>query len=193
MAIVYRIYKGDASGGAVDYSTIVATVSGLTYTAAALPTGSTTRFAVRAYDDVSLLEDDSIDSEVTIVVDAAGADITPAPTKVKALRARPLPSAAVSVEWTHDDPDASRTPTGFKVYAGTPTVSYTTPLATIPFRGRGQIHRATLTGLTGGSAYQVAVRAYNAAGERPEADVVSVTPDSAAPPAVEGLVGSAAW
>lgn len=193
MAIVYRVYKGDASGGPVDYSAPIATVSGLTYVGSALATGSTTRFAVRAYDDVSAVLDDSVDSEVEIVVAADGTDLTNAPTPVRALRARPRPAGAVAVEWTHDDPDPARTPTGFKVYAGTPTVSYATALATVPFRGKGLPHRATLTGLTGGSAYQVAVRAYNAAGERPAADLVTVTPDAAAPPAVEGLVGSAAW
>jgi hypothetical protein len=192
MAIVHRVYKGDASGGPVDYSSIVATVTGTTYVGAALGTNSVTRFGVRAYDDVTLVEDDSVDAEVEIRV-VSGADASNSPTPVQALRAVPLPSAAVRLDWTHDDGDPLRVPTGFKVYAGTPTVSYGSPLATVAYLGRGRPHTATLTGLTSGSAYQFAVRSYNAAGELAAVKVVTATPDSAAPPAVEGLVGDAVF
>lgn len=193
MAVVYRIYKGDASGGAVDYTTIVATVSGLTYAAAALALGSTTRFAVRAYDNVALVEDDGVDAEVMIIVDGSGADATNTPKPVNVLRARAVANAAIVVEWIPDDPEPSRQPTGFKVYGGTPSISYASPLATVAHSGRGRVHRATISGLTSGAEYQIAVRPYNASGEQSEVILVTVTPDSTAPPAVEGLAGAASY
>lgn len=194
MAVVYRVYQGDSSGGPVDYTAIVATVSGLSYAAAALGLGTTTRFAVRSYDNVALVEDDSVDAEVTIVVDGSGADATNAPRPIRLIRARAAANASVIVEWSPDDPTPARTPTGYRVYGGTPTVSYGSPLATVAHSGFGRAHRATLTGLTSGATYQVAVRPYNANGEQTGSTlVVAVVPDSSAPPAVEGLAGTASY
>lgn len=191
MAIVYRIYKGDAAGGPVDYATIVATVTGLSHVAAALPLSSTTRFAVRAYDNVTGIEHDSVDAEVAITVNSAGGDASDTPGPVRFLRARATANASIVVEWSHDGPDDATAPAGFRVYAGAPTVSYASPLATVTYWGRGRAYRATLSGLTGGSTYQIAVRPYNAAGEQTTSPIVTATADATGPPAPEGLAGAA--
>lgn len=84
-------------------------------------------------------------------------------------------------------------PTGFHVYIGTGGApSYGSPAATVLFTS-GIINSfgASLTGLTGGTTYQIGVRAYNAVAEEPNTAFVSVTADSAGPAPVDSLTGTA--
>lgn len=190
MAIQYRIYKNDGAGGAVDYSTVLNTTSSLTYTAAALDLNSDTTFAVRAYDTTTSLDDGGTDARVRIVVDGTGADVTGKPVAPFAVAARPVEGGDVRVSWSYPWKGPDRLPTGFKVYKGTSSVSYASAVATVAYDG-GEEFSATLTGLTGGTAYKFAVRAYNAAGEESNTLVVTATSSATAPSDVIDLAGEA--
>jgi hypothetical protein len=80
-------------------------------------------------------------------------------------------------------------PTGFHVYLGSPTPNYATPVATVPATGK-QHYRFDGTGLTSGTVYQVAVRAYNAVGEEANVVVASVTGNTTAPANVDALTAT---
>src|SRR6059058_2586533 len=101
MALVYDIYAGSSSGGPVDYTTPVATVSALSWTGPALPPSSTTKFGVRARDTVSGLGELNTDATVTIVVDPAGVDLSALPPPPQSVRATAQAAGAVLVEWAY--------------------------------------------------------------------------------------------
>jgi hypothetical protein len=187
MSISYHVYANDGSGGPVDYSTPVATVTGLTYTPAAIPFSSDVTYAVRAYDTATGLEEQNVSARFRLRTGPAGEDLTGLPAAPVGLRARPGVSGSVSVTWAALPRAAGLPlPTGFRVYRGTPAVVLTagSHVATVPY-ARGVVHySATVAGLTGGTAYQFAVRAYNAAGVEQNAAVSTATPASAGPAAV---------
>lgn len=196
MSIVYDVFKGNSSAGPIDYTTVVTTTSSLSVVLAALALGSSTRFGVRTRDTVTGLSDHNTDARVLVTVSAAGADVTLAPRPPQAVRALPAAGATVVVEWAAPDPDPTRTATGFHVYIGTGSVSYTSAVATVLYSTRrpGQYtFRATLTGLTDGTTYQVGVRAYNAAGEETNTSAVAVTASGTGPTAVASLSASLSY
>ena len=87
-------------------------------------------------------------------------------------------------------------PTGFHVYIGNRSAPvYGSPAATVLYSsGPGTGANAfvcNLTGLTGGTTYQIGVRAYNAVAEEPNTSFVSVNADSAGPAPVDSLTGIA--
>ena len=194
MSIVYDIFSGNSSGGPVDYTTVITTVSALTVALAALPLSSTTIFAVRARDTVSGLSDQNTDAQVTIVVSATGADATNAPSPPQALAVRPGVNGAAILTWSYPFINPVTLPTGFHVYQGTPsTPSYGAPVATVlysaPAIGRHGFV-ATITGLTDGTVYAFGVRAYNASGEETNAVVALVTADATAPANIPSLTAT---
>jgi Fibronectin type III domain len=180
MSLVYDIFRGNSSGGPVDYSSPIATVSTLSYTDAALPLSSTTRYGVRARDTVSGLADLNTDATVLIRVGATGADITAQPPAPAALRALAQPGGAVLVEWAHPALSGPR-PTGFHVYQGVGSVSYGSPVAAVPYTGPGTHYRALISGLTSGTTYLFGVRAYNATAEEANTITAAATASSAGP------------
>jgi hypothetical protein len=189
MSLLYDIFSGDHAGGPVDYTTPVATVSGLTWTGPALPPSSTTKFGVRARDTVSGLAELNTDAAVTIPVSAAGADLGGLPAAPGGLRATAQAAGAVLVEWAWPYLRGPR-PTGFHIYKGVGSVSYAVPAGTVAYLGSRVPPRAVLAGLTDGTTYQIAVRAYNAVGEEPNAAAVAVTADATAPANPEGLTAT---
>jgi hypothetical protein len=191
MSTQYHIYANNHAGAPVDYSTIVATVAGLTYSAAALGLASDTTFAVRAFDSVSTLEEMNTDATTRVVVDGAGVDVTGRPGAPGALVATGAALNAIRAAWTYPPVAlAAQRPIGFHVYAGTPTVSYGSPVATVPYTGRPS-YTQDITGLTGGSSYQVAVRAYNPTGEEPNVVVATAIATASGPTAVDSLTATA--
>lgn len=193
MALEYRVYANDGAGGPVDYTTPVATTSSLTYVGSALPLSSDTTFAVRTRDTVSGLEDLNTDARVQIVVNAAGADVTNRPNAPRGLTARLLAAGSIRVEWLYPPAGQLGAPTSFKVWATLgASVNYAaSPSTTVTYDPGRQLYSATLTGLTGGSAYSVGVRATNASGDETNTASVAITPDSTAPSAPTGLTGTA--
>jgi hypothetical protein len=191
VSIEYRIYKSDGLGGAVDYGTVIATVSALTWTCPPLAPSSDTTFAIRAYDTVSALSDRNTDARARVLIGPAGEDLTGLPNAPALPSARATAAGSAEVEWMYNAAGQGGAPTGFHVYSGTPAVSYTTPVATVLYGDDRMPYSATLTGLVHGSSYQVGVRAYNASGEESNAVVVSVTGAVTGPLPVVGLAGTA--
>jgi len=183
----YHVYSNNLLGGPVDYSTPVATVAGLAYSPAALPHGSDATFAVRAFDDVTGLEERNTDRRVRIVTDAAGVDVSARPNAPAGLHARPSGSGGASVTWTYSPLGQRGAPTGFRVWvqAGG-TINYAAaPTATVPYAAGVRAYSLAVTGLSGGTSYAVAARATNAAGDEPNAAVVAVVGKTAGPTAVD--------
>lgn len=186
MAIEYRVYANDGAGGPVDYGTVVATVAGLTWDTPPLAAPSDTTFAVRAFDTVSGLAEQNVDARVRVRIDAAGADVSGLPNAPTGLSARATGGGGAAVAWLYNAGGQGGKPTGFKVYIGTPSVSYATPALTVPYAAGRVAFIGRLAGLAAG-AYQVAVRAYNAAGEEPNAIIAPLVIPAGGPAPVDAL------
>jgi hypothetical protein len=186
----FNIYSNHGSG-AIDYTIPVATVYGLTWTSHPLAYPDTWRFGVRAFNNYG--EEQNLDAAVTIILDSGGNDITLRPGPPIGLRAFPLAGGTVRVEWSYPVLNRATVPTGFHVYLGTGgPPSYGGPPATVLFSsGVLNVFVCNLAGLTGGTTYQIGVRAYNAVAEEPNTVTVSVTADTAGPAAVDSLTGTA--
>lgn len=190
MAINYHVYAGNSSGGPVDYTTSIATVSTLSWATPALAANTVITYAVRAFDTVSGLEEQNVDARVTIRVDAGQADVTGLPNAPTGLTATPAAGATARVAWTYNPGGQGGAPAGFRVYVGTPTPDYGTVAATVPYSAGKGAYLATLPGLIDGSVYQVASRAYNAVGTESNAVVASFTADGTGPAPVDGLTAT---
>lgn len=191
MSIVYHVYANNGAGGPVDYTTILATVSGLTYTTTALSFPGDYTFAVRAYDNVALIEETNVDARVRLVLDSSGNNVTGRPNAPTGLTALATAGGGASLAWQYNPGAQGGAPTGFHVYAGSPTPSYGSPVATVPYATGRAVFTAQLSGLTGGTTYQVVVRAYNAVAEEPNTNDVSFVAATAGPAAVDSLTGTA--
>lgn len=189
MAIQYHIYSNDQAGGPVDYSTPVGTTALTTFVSPPLPAGASVTFAVRAFDSANGLEEENADARVQIVLDATGQDISARPGPPAGVTVTPLAGGGLRVHWLPCPATQAAKPTGFHVYMGSPAVDYATPAATVAANG-SRDYRADLTGLTGGTTYLVAVRAFNAAGEETNAFTVPARAKSTGPDPVDELVAT---
>lgn len=191
MATSYRIYSNDGAGGPIDYGTVLATVSGLTWSTSALAAG-TWRFGVRAFDTVSGLEESNVDAVVEIVIETGTlADVSAVPRAPVALTAVATAGGTAHVAWTYPL-NRGVQPAGFHVYLGSPTPDYGSPVATVDARPLGDPrYSIDLAGLVDGTTYQIAVRAYAATGlEEQNTAVVSATADSTPPANVQFLTAT---
>lgn len=198
MAVNAHVYENDNAGGPVNLATPVADVAAGTYQwqSPALPLSSDTTFQVRNHDTVTGLEETNTDARVRIRLDAAGNDISSQPAAPVGLSVTLLSGGKVRVDWQYP-PTAAIKPAGFHVYVGSPTVSYTTPAATVPYQSGAIGFTATLTGLLGGGhtyTGQVGVRAYVTAPtaiEEQNTNVVGFTTTDVGPLAVDDLTAIA--
>lgn len=197
MSIVYDVYSGDHAGGPIDYSTPVASgLTALTYATAALPLNSQTWFGVRKRETVSGLDDGNTDARVFVLIDGSGNDVTNRPPAPQHVRAFAAGLTTAVVEWAFPYLQGNM-PTGFHVYDGAGGApSYASPVATVPFTGASVnrfAFRTSVTGLTAGTTYQFGVRAYNATGEEPNTNTVSLTMPSAPPNNATSLAAAASF
>ena len=187
MSTSYHVYKGDNAGGPIDYTTIVATTASLSYAAGAMPVSAITRWAVRAFDTVTTLEETNIDATVTVITDGSGNDITNRPSAPQALTGRPTAAGGSTLHWMYPPNAPGGVPTGFHVYRGTPTVSYASAIGTVAFTAGRATYSFNDTGLSDEVAYQYAVRAYNATAEEANTTVIVVTGEVNGPTHVDSL------
>jgi hypothetical protein len=219
-AIAYHVY-GNSGNGPINYSVILATVTGLTWTSDALAYPADWKFGVRAFNGCG--EEQNVDVAVEIILDATGHDITNRPAAPIGLRAFARAGGAIRVEWAYPIINRPKTPTGFHVYVGLggPPPDYTRAIATVlytagragtfvadlppaslvtgnlaptsPVRVRRRRQRWTGAALssTDGVLYTIGVRAYNAAAEEPNTNTVTVTADATGPGPVDQLTGMA--
>lgn len=188
MATQYHVYGNDGAGGPIDYGTVLATASALTWDTSALTAGLW-RFGVRAFDTVSGLEEANVDAVVDIAISAGLADVSAVPAAPAGLTAAATAGGGAHIAWTWP-PSRGPQPTGFHVYLGSPTPSYGSPAATVAFTAGKTRYSTDLTGLSDGTDYQIAVRTYNALGEETNLFVATVTGNSAAPADVQNLAAS---
>jgi hypothetical protein len=177
MTVTYHVYANDGLGGPVDYSTPIGTTAGLEFATDPIPPGSDFTFAVRAEDNG--LEEANVDCRVRIVTDSVGADVSGRPKAPVALTVERRAGGDIRVRWLA--PPSGPSPTGYRVYVGTPSIGYASPAADVATTS------ADLTGLSDGVTYEIGVRAYNAAAEEPNATTVLVTADAMPPSAVDSL------
>jgi len=192
VSIQYRLYWNGGNGGPVDWTTPIATVSGLSYSPPALATPSDNTFGVRAYNTATGLDDGSIDATCRIVLDAAGNDITGRPAAPTGLSASPIKSGGIHVAWQFV-PGGQPLPTGFHVYvkAGSPPACTPGSQSETVTYGSGRNFFANITGGLDGTTYYVIVRAYNGTAEEPNTNAVTVVADAAGPLPVRNLVATA--
>ena len=134
MSIEYHVYGNTGAGDPIDYSSPLATSSGLGWTSGSLTFPGTWSFSVRAYDTVSGLEEQNLDCAISIILDSNGNDITNRPLPPTAIRAFALAAGSIRVEWYYPPSAGLKAPTGFNVYTGTGgSPSYGSPAATVAF------------------------------------------------------------
>lgn len=185
----YHVYANTGAGDAVDYGTPVATVAALSYAVGPLAPGSDWTFAVRAFDPGSGLEEHNVDARARILVSATGSDLGGLPNAPSGLGAAPGAGGAMLVSWAYSPLNQGAPPSGFRVYGGTPTISYAAPLATVPYSARPNFS-ASLAGLADGASYQFGVRAFNATGEESNATLVTAVAASTGPAPVSNLAAA---
>jgi hypothetical protein len=116
--LLYRVYRNDGRGGPIDYSTIVASTPGLTWTSSALVYPGVHKFGVRAYDQTSSLEERNVDAVIVLKLDGSGVDITSMPDPPTNLSGILKASGSVRLDWSYQLTDPLKLPTGFRVYYG---------------------------------------------------------------------------
>lgn len=163
--IEYRVYANDGEGGPINLATPWATTRSANFVAGpTLTANASWSFLVRVYDrDLELLEDGT-DARVDLVTDGDGNDITLRPRPVNVLTARPGASGELIVTWTYLWTRDARAADEFRVWAvASPgPIDFTaTPSAAVSIQGGETTYQTTLTGLTAGTTYLVAVRAVN--------------------------------
>lgn len=191
MAIVYDVYwNAGIAGAAIDYSTPLASgLTDLSYTTRALARNSTYLFGVRARDSVTGLSEKNVDAITKIIIDANGNDITNQPLPPQHVSATPIAAGGLRVEWAFPWKSTSGPrPTGFRVYVGTGAFpDYSAPVASVAYREGQLFFRVNVTGLVGGQAYEVGVRAFLGTVEESNTLAVGATPISQAPKSVDAV------
>ena len=125
MSIAYRIYSNHGTGGTVDYSAPLATVTSLSYNCGPLPLSSDTIFVVHAFDQVSLKEEANSDARIRLRLDGQGNDVTAQPNMASDLMIRPSLGGGGRVTWSFSWDTRTVAPTSFllQLYRGQTTVA----------------------------------------------------------------------
>src|SRR5208282_3600222 len=165
--VKYHVYSNTGTGDPINYTVPIATTARLTYLTSPLSYPGTWSFGVRAFDQFG--EEQNLDCAVTIILDGSGNDITLRPSAPTGLRALAMVAGAIRVEWAYLVINRATVPTGFNVYIGTGgVVNYATPVAIVSYAsGIANTFVANLMGLTSGTVYSIAVRAFNAIAQEP--------------------------
>ena len=161
--MTYNVYSNDGMGGPIDYDTPITNTTALTFTVGPLNAPSDNLFAVRAFDPNTNLEEYNTDARVRIVIDSTGKDVTARPKAPHALFARAVSRTGCRLAWAYNPVAQGGAPDGFYVYvtAGA-TPSYDVPAQSIAYKQDTIGYSCQLNGLAPGTAYTLAVRAFNA-------------------------------
>ena len=202
MAISYHVYTNDGQGGAVDYSQAVATVAAsavgsvLSFEGRPLESPSDNLFAVRAFDDVSGVEEANTDARVRVIIDTDGHDVSSRPNAVVGLAARWTIGEACLVSWGYDPAGQGGPPTRFRVtsaftgFAAIPGL-FSFPTQEVDFVPGLMGYGCRLDGLTTASDWTIEVQAVGVSDmiNGPIASV-SLRKQSGVLTAVDGLVAT---
>ena len=200
MAISYHVYTNDGRGGAIDYSHAIATVASsvvgsvLSFEGKPLESPSDNLIAVRAFDDVSGVEEANTDARVRVVIDDDGRDVSSRPNAVVGLAARWTIGDSCLVSWSYDPSGQGGSPTRFDVTSSVAGMSAIPGLFSFPTRQVAFVpglagYGCRLDGLTTASAWNIEVHAVGASDaiNGPTASA-SLSKQSGALAAVDGLV-----
>lgn len=192
---IYWVWQGDSSGSPIDYTASpTATTHNLTWTSSALASSTITRFAVRVYDPATNLDDGNVDAQVRVTLSSAGLDVSNTPNAPTSLTALATSSGTAAVKWAYlNPPGSTNAPSTFAVYltAGTTVNFASTPAATVNYLTGVNLYQATLSGLTDGSTYAIAVRATNASGTDTNTNTVTIVGSTSGPSPVDTLAAIA--
>lgn len=179
MATSYHVYRNDGQGGPIDYDHPIATVgadpadptAGLTFTPGPLLRPSDNLFAVRAFDDVSGIEEANTDARVRLILDAAGVDVSSRPGPVVGLAARWSLGDEALVSWGYQAAGRGGPPARFDLFVEPIGVDHPadpavgrSPAQSVSFNSGVAGFGCRLRGLTRTSAWTVRVRAVGVAG-----------------------------
>lgn len=184
MSLEYRIYGNSGVGDSIDYTTPLDTTASLTWDSPPIGPDEDWRFAVRAYDTVSTLEDQNIDAIVRVVTDGSGADVTGRPNPPTNLAVVATANGTARASWTYNPGGQGGAPAYFEVYVDgiiDQSIPYSAGVATYAGLPIGP--------LSDGVAYVVGVESVNASGESILV-TAPVTARASGPAAVEGLAAS---
>jgi hypothetical protein len=186
---VYYVYMNTGLGGPIDYTTPVATVAGSQWISGVLAAPGDYKFGVRARDARSGLEERNLDAMVSLVLDAAGHDLTEVPLPPAGLRAIPILNGKIQLEWSCPCSDPRRQPDGFRVYLGPePAIDYSRPIAIVATSSSASGAFSTTVGdLVNGVSYLIGVRAFNSIGEENNLRSIVIVADQTPPGLVDGL------
>jgi Fibronectin type III domain len=190
--IGYHVYANTGIGDPISYVSPLATVWTTSWTSPPLSGSGTWSYDVRAFDSLTGLEEQNIDS-ITVNVDASGNDVSNTPAAPVSLSVLARAGGSIRVDWAYPRISVGAAPTGFHVYLGSGgSPDYTNPVATV-VAGTALLGQYTtlIKGLTNGVTYQVGVRAFNATAEEKNTFTTSVVALSVGPEAVVGLTGVA--
>ena len=154
MVIAYNVY-GNNGSGPIDYSTVLATVSGTTWQSPALAPGSSWQFAVRATDTASGLTESNVDARVAVNVDGSGADLGALPPTPTIEGAIVFGSNSCRLDWSCVRPIGQAAPTAFAVFVAPGTINpAATPTMVVakPITDRSPLTGCVLTGMPTGSS-----------------------------------------
>lgn len=133
------------------------------------------------------LEEQNTDARVTIDVSASGVDLAGLPNAPTGIGVVAGPGGTATATWGYSPLSEGSAPTGFHVYVGTPTVSYASAVATATYAPALTFFSASLSGLTSGSTYQVAVRSYNATGTETNTSIATFVASTSGPTPVTNV------
>jgi hypothetical protein len=205
LATKYHIYGNGGGGGAVDYGTPIGDVATLTFDTSPLTEGRW-RFGVRAYDDVSGLEETNVDW-AELIVGPAGEDMTNSPEKIRVVTGESR-VGLVNLFWLYREDDAGgRIPDGYRIYGGLvegygdggygdggyggsdPAGSPIIEVEHVP--GTPWQHASFSPPVTEDETWSVVVTAYNDSGESPPSDAIILEVIAVEPSVVDNLTGEA--
>ena len=161
MPISYHIYASDGRGGDVNYAAPIATTTALSFVVPGLAPSTDNRYAVRAFDATSGIEEANTEAVVRVVLDSGGVNISSRPNAVVGLSARPTAGGTCWVRWGYDPSGQGGPPSSFLV---TLTPGPAGPAASVAYRPGAAGYGCGLSGLVAGVRLAIIVRAVDASG-----------------------------
>ncbi len=175
MPISYHIYANDGRGGEVNYASPIATTTALSFVVPRLAPSSNNRYAVRAFDATSGIEEANTEAVVRVVLDSVGVDVTSRPNAVVGLSARATAGGTCWVRWGYDPSGQGGPPSSFLI---TLTAGPAGPAASVAYRPGVVGYGCGLSGLSAGASVTITVRAVDASGtlQGPAASIAMAYP-----------------
>ena len=189
MSILYRIYANNGTGGPVDFSTPVGSTATLSFGVGPLAAPGDYRFAVRAFDTATGIEEANTQVYVDLRLDPSGLVLRARPNPVHALIARPTAAGGCRIDWAYSPAGQAASPVDFLATlsaAGLAPVS-----ATVNYRPGTSNYSCSFAGGTAEAIDTVTVLARTSGGDAGNAISTTVRTDSTPPDDVDGLTATA--